>query len=95
MTVGELIEKLRDYPRDMEVVMTRVFDGAVDGNIYDVDKTRMKEITSDDERTWIATDADFDADRLTTNVVVLYPAACQFNPKDVECAPCSISPRKI
>lgn len=75
MTVGDLIDKLRDYPRDMEVVLTRVFDGAVDGNIYEVGKVRMKEIVSDDERTWIATDADFDADRETFNAVVLYPEA--------------------
>ena len=73
MNVGALIEKLRDYPRDMEVVLTRVFDGAVDGNIYEVDKVRMKEITSDDERTWIASDNDFDADRDTSTVVVLFP----------------------
>ena len=73
MNVGALIEHLRDYPRDMEVVLARVFDGAVDGNIYEVDKVRMKEITSDDERTWIASDNDFDADRDTSTVVVLFP----------------------
>ena len=75
MKVGELIEKLRDYPRDMEVVLTRVFDGAVDGNIYEVGKVRMKEIVSDDERTWIASDNDFDNDRVTSTAVVLFPEA--------------------
>ena len=73
MKVGELIEKLRDYPRDMEVVLTRVFDGVVDGNIYEVGKVRMKEIVSDDERTWIASDNDFDNDRVTSTAVVLFP----------------------
>lgn len=73
MLVGELIEKLRDYPRDMEVVLTRVFDGAVDGNVYELGKVRMKEIVSDDERTWIASDNDFDDDHLTTNVIVIFP----------------------
>ncbi len=75
MNVGELIEKLRDYPRDMEVVMARVFDGEVDGKLYDVDKTRMKEIVSDEWEMTIASDADFDDDRETINAVVLYPEA--------------------
>lgn len=73
MTVGQLMEKLRDYPRDMEVVMARVFDNRVDGKLYDVDKTRMKEVVSDEWEMALATDTDFDEDRETVNAVVLYP----------------------
>ena len=73
MKVGDLIDKLRDYPRDMEVVMARVFDNRVDGKLYDVDKTRMKEVVGDDWEMAIATDYDFDDDRETFNAVVLYP----------------------
>lgn len=73
MTVKELIAKLREYPGDVEVVMTRVFDGEVDGNVYDIGKARMKEIVSDDDQPRLASDDDFDDDLPTTTVVVLYP----------------------
>ena len=76
MTVGDLIEKLRDYPRDMEVVLARIFDGHVDGKLYDLDKVRMKEVVSDGWETLsVATDDDFDEDNETFNAVVLYPEA--------------------
>lgn len=73
MNVGDLIAKLRDYPRDMEIVLTRVFDGEVDGTVYDLDKIRMKEIASDDDGTRIATSVDFDNDSDVTLAVVMFP----------------------
>lgn len=72
MTVQDLIEKLRDYPRDMEVVLARTFGGKVDGMVYDIDKVRMKEVVVGER---IATDFDFDNDADTATAVVLYPEA--------------------
>jgi hypothetical protein len=74
MKVGALIDRLRHYPRDAEVVLARVFDGEVDGKVYDVDRIRMKEIVVEPPAA-IATDDDFDADRETVTAVVIYPEA--------------------
>lgn len=43
MFAGELINKLSNYPSDTEVVIVQENDGY--GNLYNVRKVRMKEIT--------------------------------------------------
>lgn len=76
MTVGELIEKLRDYPRDMEVCLARerTPGGGLSTQVYDVDKIYMKEITYDlDDVYRIASDDDFDEDADVENRVVIFP----------------------
>lgn len=74
MTVGDLMAKLRDYPRDMEVMLARVFDNEVDGKVYELDKVRMKEVALEEGVVPVlATDHHFDIDEDTTTAVVLFP----------------------
>lgn len=78
MKVGRLIELLRGYPVDMEVMIGRVDpnDGAeVDAVVFDVDKVRMKEVTLDVDgpAAKIASDYDFDEDADVENRIIIFP----------------------
>lgn len=74
MTVGDLMAKLRDYPRDMEVMLARVFDNEVDGKVYELDKVRMKDVALEEGIVPVlANDFHFDMDEDTSTAVVLFP----------------------
>ena len=74
MTVQDLLEKLRDYPRDMEVVLMQSSAGVGQVFVSNVSKLRMKEVTLD-EACRVASDEDFDNDVDLELAVVIYPEA--------------------
>lgn len=75
MNVKDLIEKLRDYPGDMEVMIANKVDGVViEVVVSDVTKARMKEVyfSEDLDEFLLADDNAFDQGVDVNNVVVLF-----------------------
>lgn len=69
MVAGELINKLSNYPPDTEVVIVQENDGY--GNLYNVRKVRMKEITFSAGEMNIARDGS-EAVGTKSQAIVLY-----------------------